>query len=119
MCTSHSVWEIRSQHFVHSREKETKKIKKVEQSQLTWLRPLFPMDGNQKLEGGRVRRTGGSNAKEGENMGGKKKRVGRKDIRGREEQRWREKEKRLNISRTHIKNNKFQIQGRKLDANSW
>lgn len=48
------MWEIRSRHFVLSREKETKKIKKVEQSQLTWLRPLFPMDGNQKLEGGRV-----------------------------------------------------------------
>lgn len=65
------MWEIRSRHFVLSREKETKKIKKVEQSQLTWLRSLFPMDGSQKLEGGRVGRTGGSNAKEGMNTGGK------------------------------------------------
>lgn len=67
------MWEIRSQHCVLSREKETKKIKKEEQSHLTWLRSLFPMDGNQKLEGGRVERTGGSNAKErtwGEKKGG-------------------------------------------------
>lgn len=73
MCTGHSVWEIRSQHCVLSREKETKKIKKEEQSHLTWLRSLFPIDGNQKLEGGRVERTGGSNAKErtwGEKKGG-------------------------------------------------
>lgn len=84
------MWEIRSRHFVLSREKETKKIKKVEQSQLTWLRSLFPMDGSQKLEGGRVGRTGGSNAKEGMNTGGK---VGGKERRGREEQRWKEKEK--------------------------
>lgn len=48
ICTGHSVWEIRSQHCVLSREKETKKIKKEEQSHLTWLRSLFPMDGNQK-----------------------------------------------------------------------
>ena len=87
------MWEITSWHFVLSREKETKKIKKVEQSQLTWLRSLFPVDGNQKLEGGRVGRTGGSNDKEGTNTGGEKRRVGNKERRGREEQRWREKEK--------------------------
>lgn len=64
----------------------------VEHSQLTWLRSLFPMDGNQKLEGGRVGRTGGSTAKEGRNTEGKM-RVEDKDRRAREEQRWREKEK--------------------------
>lgn len=94
------MWEIRSQHFALSREKETKKIKKVEQSQLTWLRSLFPMDGNQKLEGGRAGRTGGSNDKEGMNTGAKKRTVGDKERRGREEQMEGEGE-RLNISRTH------------------
>jgi len=71
MCKGHGVREIRSQHFVLSREKETKKIKKVEhRRQLTWLRSLFPIDGNQKLEGGRVGRAGGSHAKEGMNIEG-------------------------------------------------
>lgn len=93
MCTSHSVWEIRSQHFVLSREKETKKIKKkIEQSQLTWLRSLFPMDGNQKLEGGRAGRTDGSNDKEGMNTGAKKGGLGiRRE--GEEKNKWKEKEK--------------------------
>lgn len=71
MCKGHGVREIRSQHFVLSREKETKKIKKVEhRRQLTWLRSLFPIDGNQKLEGGRVGRAGGGHAKEGMNIEG-------------------------------------------------
>lgn len=90
--TGHSVWEIRSQHCALSREKGTKKIKKEKQSLLTWLRSLFPMDGNQKLEGGRVERTGGHNAKE-QTWRGEKRRVGDKKRRGREQQRWREKEK--------------------------
>jgi len=71
MCKGHGVREIRSQHFVLSREKETKKIKKVEhRRQLTWLRSLFPIDGNQKLEGGRVGRAGGRHAKKGMNIEG-------------------------------------------------
>lgn len=49
------------------------------------------MDGNQKLEGSRVGRIGGSNAKEETNMVGEKKikRVGGKERRGRQEQRGR------------------------------
>lgn len=50
------------------------------------------MDGNQKLEGGRAGRTGGSNDKEGMNTGAKKGGLGiRRE--GEEKNKWKEKEK--------------------------
>lgn len=49
--------------------------------------------------------------------GGKKRRVG--DEKGKGRTKMEREGKRLNIIRSHSKNNKFQIQGRKLGINSW
>lgn len=52
-------------------------------------------------------------------MGGKKRRVEGKEEKEKGRIKMEGEGKRLNIIRSHIKTNKFQIQGRKLGINSW
>lgn len=84
------VWEIRSQHYVISREKETKKKKRKSKVTLPgcdlsspWMVTKNWNEAESKGQVGAMPRN---------EHGGKKKRVGN-NRRGREEQRWREKEK--------------------------
>lgn len=53
-CTQAATWgkSVASTLFFLEKRKPNK-IKRVEQNRLTWLRSLFPIDGNQKLERGR------------------------------------------------------------------